>query len=112
MTDIVELVDSILNPLQIPVNFMENPDEVKPASFITFFEYNQQAYVRANDEEKKTVHYIQVDFFTRDTTVYTQIVKQIKDLLIANGFIRRNEQDLYDSDLETFQRAMRFSYVQ
>ncbi|GIN60534.1 hypothetical protein J27TS8_05270 [Robertmurraya siralis] len=101
------LIISTLKPLGVPVeplNYDGNED-----TYITFFEFNQTSQTRADDKEIKTKHSIQVDIWSNGD--YTNLTKQVKNLLISVGFVRRMETETFEEETKTYHKVLRFNYV-
>lgn len=106
--DINKLIINTLKPINVPVNFeFYKGDET---TYITFSEYLQQGEVFSDDEENATGHYIQVNVFSKKN--YSKIVDQVKKLLIEQGFIRKTEHGLYETDTQIYHRVIRFFYME
>ncbi|OCW71255.1 hypothetical protein BBP13_12035 [Limosilactobacillus reuteri] len=104
-----KLIMSTLKPLNHPVYPLHYPGESD--TYITFFQYNESASLNADDEEKITGFYYQVDVWTKNPSVYESLSKQVKDSLEANGFVRRSANDLYEKETPVYHKAMRFYYA-
>lgn len=105
------LIINTLSSLNIPVRFHTLLEEDgDPSTFITFFEYNQNGALHADDQEVKTNHFIQVDIWSKGN--YNEIVKQTKAKLLAVGFTRTYETEIYETDTETYHKVIRFNFVQ
>jgi hypothetical protein len=103
-----KLIIDTLSHIGIPVTFQVYEGEED--TFITFFEYNQLPALNADDEEQNSKHFIQVDIWSNQD--YTNIVNQVKNSLLQNGFKRTSEAELYETETGTFHKAIRFSFVQ
>ncbi|HFK2719185.1 TPA: hypothetical protein ACG1DY_005037 [Escherichia coli] len=105
------LIINTLNPLGFPVRFLELfKKDGSPDTYITFFEYNQNGNLHADDHEIRSNHYIQVDLFSKED--YTDIVKQVKELLKTVGFTRTFETELFETETEYYHKVIRFIFVQ
>ncbi|MET3507035.1 tail completion protein gp17 [Halalkalibacter oceani] len=102
-----QLVLSILEPLGVPVAFQTYTGD--KTTYITFFEYNQQGALSADDEEIKTVHSLQVDVWSQGN--YVQLVKDVKNAMKQAGFIRAFETEFYEDDTDYYHKVIRFNYV-
>lgn len=98
------LIINTLNPLKIPVSFQKYSG--KENTYITFFNYLEQGEQYADNEEKVTGYYIQVDLWSKKD--YTQIVKDIENNMKAAGFVRTSAADLFEEDSKIYHKAMRF----
>jgi hypothetical protein len=101
-----KLIIDTLSPLGVPVNFQRYTGN--ETTYITFFEYNQQPGLNADDSEQVTEHYIQVDIWSKGD--YTNLVQQVKDALNGVGFFRTSETELYEPDTQIFHKVIRFIY--
>ncbi|KMY59955.1 hypothetical protein L0P96_08465 [Anoxybacillus flavithermus] len=102
-----KMIIDTLKPLGVPVAFQTY--EGKEKTYITFFEYNQFSALNADDEEQQTAHFFQIDIWSK--TDYTDLAKQVKERMIAAGFRRTSEVDLFEQETKTYHKAIRFSYV-
>lgn len=82
----------------------------KAHTYITFHEYIESGEGFEDDIEVFTGHYVQVDVWSKGD--YTDLVKAIKKLLIAVGFKRLDEADLYEEDTGLYHKGMRFFYLE
>lgn len=103
-----KIIIDTLKPLNIPVGFQKHSGKSK--TYITFHEYLETGEEFEDDEEAFTGHYIQIDLWSKDD--YTDLVKQIKDLLNPVGFKRLDEVDLYEKDIGLYHKGMRFFYLE
>jgi hypothetical protein len=102
-----QLILDTLSPLGVPVSFATY-DSLEP-TYIVFLEYNQAPLLNADDEEMYTKHFYQMDVFSDGN--YTQLVKDVKNLMKSVGFGRMFESETYDPDLKKYRKIIRFSYV-
>jgi hypothetical protein len=101
------LIITTLKPLA-PTFFLTYSGSVFP--HITFFEFNQQSALNADDEEDLTAHSIQVDIWSKDD--YTNLVIQVKNSLNVIGFRRTNETEFYENDTKIYHKVLRFNFVE
>jgi len=106
---IYSVVMSTLKPLGIPTFPITKKGDVE--TYITFFQYDEAVALAADDEEKQTGYYIQVDFWTKDGLVYTDLSEKVKKMLIAAGFNKKGATDLYEADTQIYHKGLRFYYV-
>lgn len=106
--NIKELIENTLKPLKIPVCFQVYNGTA--TTYITYFRYNEQGEAWAENKEKATGFYIQVDRWSKKDC--SEIDEQIVSLMELAGFTRTTAQDLYEQDTKTFHKAMRFCYIQ
>ncbi|MGM7682656.1 hypothetical protein ACSVDA_10935 [Cytobacillus sp. Hm23] len=102
-----QIVINTLESVGVPVEFHHYDGDEK--TYITFFEYNQGSGLHADDDEQKTVHYVQVDVWS--DLNYMNLVDQVKEKLKNVGFRRTSEADLYERDTGIYHKVMRFSYT-
>ncbi|MDD4802297.1 MAG: hypothetical protein PHF24_05065 [Syntrophomonas sp.] len=103
-----KLMIELLQPLQVPVSFQKYTG--KALTYITFHEYHQTGEEFAEDAEAFTGHYLQVDIWSK--TDYTALAIEVKSLLIAAGFKRLDEADLYEPDTGLYHKGLRFFYLE
>jgi hypothetical protein len=105
--NIKEHIEDTLKPLKIPVCFQGYYGTA--TTYITYFCYNEQGEAWAENKEKATGLYIQVDRWSKMD--FPEIDEQIKSLMESVDFTRTTAQDLYEQDTKTFHKAMRFCYI-
>lgn len=103
-----KLIMDTLKPLKIPVAFQNYSGKLE--NYITFHEYLAVGEEYDDDEEALTAHYIQVDVWSKSD--YTDIVKNIKEVLLKAGFKRLNEIDLYEEDTKIYHKGLKFYYLE
>ena len=108
MSLINKLVIDTLKPLGVPVGFQKYTGTDQ--TYITFHEYLQSGEEFEEDMEAFTGHYIQVDVWAK--TDYTDLVKNMKALLIMAGFRRFDEADFYESGTGIYHKGIRFFYLE
>jgi hypothetical protein len=101
------LIIQTLSPTGVPVDFQRYRGN--DTTYITFFEYNDQGALYADDEEKRSRHSIQVKVSSKGNI--TSLVKQVHNLMISAGFTKNNYYDQYENDTETYHKVMRFYYI-
>ena len=79
------------------------------STYIIFNEYNQSPWLSADDEEKWTKHFYQVDVFSSGN--FNKLVKQAKKEMKKVGFGRMFESGTYESEMKMYRRIIRFSYI-
>lgn len=102
------LIIATLTPTNVPVSFQKYSGS--STTYITFFEYNQQGALFADDLERETRHSIQVDIWSKGN--YGALVEQVRILLTDAGFTRNSENEFYEDDTQTFHKVMRFYFAQ
>ncbi|WP_411679848.1 hypothetical protein [Clostridium thailandense] len=98
------LILEALKPLKVPVSFQKYNG--KEHTYITFFNYLEQGEQYADNEEKATGYYIQVDVWSKND--YTELVEKVKNYMRFAGFIRTSAADLFENDTKIYHKAMRF----
>lgn len=110
---IEELIKKILfderltNLVENKIYLLRAPDNVK-APYIEYEILNEQGTLYAENDEIVTGYSVQVDVFTK--TSYTEIVKNIKEIMIENGFRREFGGSLYEDKARLFHYVLRFNY--
>ncbi|MVX64226.1 hypothetical protein GKZ28_11045 [Clostridium chromiireducens] len=99
-----KLVIQALKPLKIPVSFQRYSG--KDSTYITFFNYLEQGEQYADNEEKATGYYVQVDVWSKSD--YTEVVEKVENYMKAAGFTRTSAADLFEEDTKIYHKAMRF----
>ncbi|MGG1916047.1 hypothetical protein ABFY54_29020 [Priestia megaterium] len=92
-----------LSPLA-PVAFHEYVGT--ETTYITFFEYNQYGSLFVDDDEKITIHSVQIDVFGKGNI--ETLVTQVKDALKEKGFRRISEIEMYETETKTFRKSLSF----
>jgi hypothetical protein len=100
------LIISTLDPTNVPVSFQKYTGTA--TTYITFFEYNQQGALFADDTEQRTQCSVQVDIWS--TGNYGALVDQVRSLLTNAEFTRNSEGELYEDGTKVFHRWMRFYF--
>jgi hypothetical protein len=103
-----KIIIDTLKPLKIPVAFQKYSG--KAETYITFNEYLATGEEYEDDEESLTAHYVQVDIWSKAD--YTDVVKNVKELLLKTGFKRLNEIDLYEEDTKIYHKGLKFYYLE
>lgn len=106
--NINKLVLDALKPLNVPVSFQFYSGTADP--YVTFFCYFENGELFADDIQKGTGYYIQVDVWSKGN--YSSIVEQIKSAMTQAGFSFVSATDLYESDTKIYHKAMRFYYLE
>ncbi|ARK32131.1 hypothetical protein [Halalkalibacter krulwichiae] len=101
------LIISTLQPTGVPVSFANYNNTAD--AYIVFVEYNQAAWLTADDKEMSSKHFYQVDVFSSSN--YLELVKEVKRLMKEAGFGRMFESETYDEDMKKFRKILRFSYI-
>lgn len=101
-----KLVIDTLTPLGVPVTFQEYDGSA--TTYITFFFFNEQSDLNADDEELKTGYSLQVDVWSKSD--YMNLVDQVKQAMKNAGFTRTFAADLYEKDNGIYHKVIRFRY--
>lgn len=96
-----------LKSLNVPVSFQKYNG--KESTYITFFNYLEQGEQYADNEEKSTGYYIQIDIWSKSD--YTELIENVKNAMETAGFIRTSAGDLFESDTKIYHKAIRFFYL-
>lgn len=102
------LIVRTLKPTGVPVAFSTYNNNA--SQYIIFNTYNEASFYNADDEEQVTNNFIQVDVFSSGD--YTNLVKQVDDLMREAGFGRMFASETYDDEAKKFRKIFRFSYLQ
>ena len=98
------LILQALRPLRVPVSFQKYSG--KESTYITFFSYLEQGEQYADNEEKETGYYIQLDVWSKND--YTELVENVTNAMKAAGFRRTSAVDLFEEDTKIYHKAIRF----
>lgn len=101
-----KLIIETLRPLNVPVEhgrYNQTGDV-----YIVFIEYNQTSRLVADDREIITRHFFQVDVFSK--TDYTDLVNDVRRLMVEAGFKRMFESETYDDGMKMYRKIFRFNY--
>lgn len=102
--NILEETKTALSGLNVPVTFQEYTGDAE--TYITFFEYNEQAEEYSEDDLEIQGHDIQVDIWSKSN--YKILEQQVKTAMKSNGFLYTNGQDLYESETKIYHKGLRF----
>ncbi|HEY5576208.1 MAG TPA: hypothetical protein VIK34_05765 [Clostridiaceae bacterium] len=105
---ISKLILDTLNNIGVPVSFMKYSGTA--TTYITFFEYMQQGESYADNTEKNTGHYIQVDIWSK--TDYTTLRNSTLAALKAVGFSKTYETEMFESDTLIYHKILRLFYLE
>ncbi|USK78958.1 hypothetical protein LHV56_19195 [Peribacillus frigoritolerans] len=99
-------IRTALQTLNVPVTFhlYEGSDD----TYITYVQYDESGQMMADDEEKSTNLYFQINVFSKSD--YLSLVKDVKEKMKELGAIRRSETDLFADGY--YQRSIRFRFTQ
>ena len=93
-----------LEDIGVPVRFQTYTGTAHP--YITFFTYLDKPEQHADDRELTTGYYVQVDVWSKGD--YTALVKTVHERMLTAGFSKLNFYDLYEDDVKTYHKVMRF----
>lgn len=93
----------ILSDVGTPVAF-ENYTGSE-STYIRFF-YLPQGQFSADDDEKHTTHFVQVDIFTPGN--YIALANETKKLMKQAGFRKNFEHSQYENDTKLYHKILRF----
>ena len=102
------LIRQTLAPTNVPVAFSTYNNNA--SQYIIFNTYNEASFYNADDQEQVTQYFIQVDVFSAGD--YTNLVKQVYDLMTEAGFGRMFASETYDEEAGKFRKIYRFSYLE
>jgi hypothetical protein len=107
--NMIDYVSNALNNLNIPVLW-----NIRPSTYpsITYFFYDSSGQVFGDGEELGTAHYLQVDVWAKNKITYTSTIDKVKTNLKAVGFVRQGEADLFEKEINTYHKAIRFQYLE
>lgn len=97
-----------LKPTDVPVAFSTFNNNA--SQYIIFNTYNEASFYNADDVEQVTKLFIQVDVFSEGD--YTNLVKQVDQLMRDAGFGRMFASETYDDEAKKFRKIFRFSYLE
>ena len=101
-------LSDILKPTGAPVNKLKYTGNA--TTYITYFIYNEQGEAFAENAEKDTSYFIQVDIWTKDE--FEDLFKQVLPLMTAAGYYRSYAHELYESDTQIKHKVIRFQYTE
>ena len=108
----IQRVYEILNPLNIPIQYVLRPDIDSSKIGISYHFFNESNELYGDGEGIKEGGVLQVDIFS--TIDYSIIVKQVKNLLKANKFRFADGRDNDDSfsNVKYYHKVLIFNYVE
>ena len=77
--------------------------------YITFFMFDENRRVFADDVEQATNIYVQIDIWSKCD--YSEIERLVKEVMNSGSFIRTSAIDLYEEDINIYHKAIRFHYL-
>lgn len=109
--DIIALVTQALELTNVPV-FEGWYDEELNKTHITVHEYLNQDGEYEDDEASCIEHFIQVDIWSKDSLEAYKLKRQVRKLMIENGFIKNDGQDFYEVQTKIYHKGIRFTYTE
>jgi hypothetical protein len=103
-----KLIIDTLENIGVPVSFQRYLGT--ETTYITFFEYLQQGESYADNAEKNTGHYVQVDVWSK--TDYIALRDSALAALKAARFSRVYETEFYEDDTKIFHKILRLFYLE
>ena len=77
--------------------------------YITFFIFDENGHVFADDVEQATNIYVQMDIWSKGD--YSEIERLVKEVMNLGGFARTSSADLYEEENNIYHKAIRFHYL-
>lgn len=110
-----ELIEQILanftvDDTPIPVSYMFYEGHGEP--YIVYMQENADNSLSGDDELIGYVDYYDFDVYAKGN--YQNIVKSLKQILVANGFVwqpSRSSADMYETDTEYYHKTLNFAYL-
>lgn len=93
-----------LSDVKVPVHFQTYSG--KAENYITFFTYLEHTEQYADDEEKVTGYYIQIDIWSKID--YINLVTKVHNRMKRAGFRKIQFFDLYEKDVKIYHKVMRY----
>jgi hypothetical protein len=86
----------------------------KELTYITFFCYNEQGEVYAENKEIETGYYFQIDLWQKEngTSDLNVLKENIRSVLEPLGFMGFNPRELYETDTKINHIAIRCNYTE
>lgn len=110
-----ELIEQILanftvDDTPIPVSYMFYEGHGEP--YIVYMQENADNSLSGDDELIGYVDYYDFDVYAKGN--YNNIVKSLKQILVANGFVwqpSRSSADMYETETEYYHKTLNFAYL-
>lgn len=110
-----ELIEQILanftvDDTLIPVSYMFYEGHGEP--YVVYMQENADNSLSGDDELIGYVDYYDFDVYAKGN--YQNIVKSLKQILVANGFVwqpSRSSADMYETDTEYYHKTLNFAYL-
>lgn len=110
-----ELIEQILanfrvDGTDIPVSYMFYEGHGEP--YIVYMQENADKSLSGDDELIGYVDYYDFDVYSKGN--YQNIVKSLKEKLVANGFVwqpSRSSADMYETETNYYHKTLNFAYL-
>lgn len=110
-----ELIEQILanftvDDTPIPVSYMFYEGHGEP--YVVYMQENADNSLSGDDELIGYVDYYDFDVYAKGN--YQKIVKSLKQILVANGFVwqpSRSSADMYETETEYYHKTLNFAYL-
>ena len=110
-----ELIEQILanftvDDTPIPISYMFYEGHGEP--YVVYMQENADNSLSGDDELIGYVDYYDFDVYAKGN--YQNIVKSLKQILVANGFVwqpSRSSADMYETDTEYYHKTLNFAYL-
>lgn len=110
-----ELIEQILanftvDDTPIPVSYMFYEGHGEP--YVVYMQENADNSFSGDDELIGYVDYYDFDVYAKGN--YNNIVKSLKQILVANGFVwqpSRSSADMYETETEYYHKTLNFAYL-
>ena len=110
-----ELIEQILanftvDDTPIPVTYMFYEGHGEP--YVVYMQENADNSLSGDDELIGYVDYYDFDVYAKGN--YNNIVKSLKQILVANGFVwqpSRSSADMYETETEYYHKTLNFAYL-
>lgn len=94
--------------VKIPVKFLhyEGHDE----TYITYMNQDMDGSLTGDDNLLGYVEFYDFDVYSR--TNYSKVIKEMKEILVQNGFVwqvSRSSQDMYETDTGYYHKTLNFA---
>lgn len=106
----IQRVNDILKPLNIPIQYILRPDISGSKIGISYHFFNESPTLYGEGMAIKTGGVLQVDVFS--TIDFTSVVNQVKELMKANKFRLADSKDSDDSmsNIKYYHKILIFNY--
>lgn len=101
------IIRNALLPLNVPISPITYSGEAD--TYIVYQETGQNSVLQGDDEEIKTIHYIQVNISTKGN--FNDLASQVKNRMKQAGFTRTNEFELFEHESGYYQKIIQFTYI-